>query len=325
MDFRFNDDQLALQGAAMAFCANRLPLGAVAERELKPAASQTWKALAELGVFGLLTGDSGDTGVVEAAIVFEALGTHLVTGPVLWSTIAATLVVGAEAGGLRVTGVEAVMTADPVVVEHADESDVLVVLYPDRVERLEQAGLPPLRPGEPLDPLTPSGVLDAVPSGPVIGDRTTADRLRLLGTVFCAASLVGVAQGALDVARSYALEREQFGRPIGSFQAIKHLLADMYVRLELARSATYAAAAITADPRAGDPVRAASVAKLLAGEAGIGNGRAAVQILGGMGFTWDMLPHYYLKRAWVLEHAFGTGSFHGLALGTAVGTEVLVG
>ncbi len=132
--------------------------------------------------------------------------------------------------------------------------------------------------------------------------------------MLAAAQLVGVAQGALDVASAYALERHQFGVPIGSFQAVKHLLADMYVRVELARSATYAAAAVFDDDRAGDMTTAASTAKLLAGEAGIANGRTAVQILGGMGFTWEMAPHYFLKRAWVLEESFGTGDAHALAL-----------
>ena len=110
--------------------------------------------------------------------------------------------------------------------------------------------------------------------------------------------------------------------PIGSFQAVKHLLADMYVRVELARSATYAAAAIFDDERAGDVATAASTAKLLAGEAGIANGRTAVQVLGGMGFTWEMLPHYFLKRAWVLEEAFGTGDAHALALSDALESDV---
>jgi alkylation response protein AidB-like acyl-CoA dehydrogenase len=90
------------------------------------------------------------------------------------------------------------------------------------------------------------------------------------------------------------------------------------VRIALARSATYAAAALIDDPRAGDAVPAVSAAKLLAGEAGIGNGRAAVQVLGGMGFTWEMLPHYFLKRAWVLEQGFGSADGHALALADAL-------
>ena len=122
----------------------------------------------------------------------------------------------------------------------------------------------------------------------------------------------------MTVARDYALEREQFGVPIGSFQAVKHMLADMFVRTGLARSATYAAAAVYDDPGIGTPARAAAIAKLLAGEAALANARAAVQVLGGMGFTWDMPPNYLLKRAWVLEHSFGTSDAHALALGSSI-------
>jgi alkylation response protein AidB-like acyl-CoA dehydrogenase len=161
-----------------------------------------------------------------------------------------------------------------------------------------------------------------LPPGRRIGDRHTADQLRLHGTILSASALVGVAQGALDVAASYALEREQFSVPIGSFQAVKHLLADMYVRVELARSAASSAAAASAGAPSRDAVRAGSIAKLLAGESAIDNGRAAVQVLGGMGFTWDMLPHYFLKRAWVLENMFGTAASHARRISTALEAEV---
>ena len=100
--------------------------------------------------------------------------------------------------------------------------------------------------------------------------------------------------------------------PIGSFQAVKHLLADMYVRSALARSATYAAAAVLHDPDGDRPRPRRGAAKLLAGEAAIDNARTAVQVLGGMGFTWEMLPNYLLKRAWVLEHVFGAAEDHAL-------------
>jgi alkylation response protein AidB-like acyl-CoA dehydrogenase len=130
--------------------------------------------------------------------------------------------------------------------------------------------------------------------------------------------LLGVSDAALEASSRWALEREQFGVPIGSFQAVQHLLADMYVRTALARSATYAAAATLDDPGIGDPVRAGAAAKLLAGEAALENARVAIQVHGGMGFTWEMPPHYLLKRAWVLDHAFGDGDAHALALGTAI-------
>src|SRR5262249_12795129 len=119
-------------------------------------------------------------------------------------------------------------------------------------------------------------------------------------------------------ARRYALEREQFGVPIGSFQAIQHMLADMYVRSTAARSATYAAAAVLDDPEIGDPARASAAAKLLSGEAAVENARVAVQVHGGMGFTWEMPPNYLLKRAWALEHVFGNADAHALALGARI-------
>jgi alkylation response protein AidB-like acyl-CoA dehydrogenase len=209
-----------------------------------------------------------------------------------------------------------------VVLPHADEVDLVVQVHADRVTVAPRSALTAPLEGAPLDPLTPTVVLPSLPEGQVIGDAAAADRLRLLGTVLSAGMLVGAAAGALDVARSYALEREQFGVPIGSFQAIKHLLADMYVRLELARAEVYAAAATVADPTLGDPHRAVSAAKLLAGDAGMLNARSAVQILGGMGFTWDMLPHYYLKRTWVLENSFGTTKDHSLRLAAAIETEL---
>jgi alkylation response protein AidB-like acyl-CoA dehydrogenase len=92
----------------------------------------------------------------------------------------------------------------------------------------------------------------------------------------------------------------------------------MYVRTALARSATYAAAAVIDDPEIGDPTRASAEAKLLAGEAAVENARAAVQIHGGVGFTWEMLPNYLLKRAWVLEQSFGDADSHAFAIGAAI-------
>jgi alkylation response protein AidB-like acyl-CoA dehydrogenase len=313
MHFSFDDDQLAMRDAVRSFCADRFDLAGVASREGAAADGTTWNGLEALGVLDMLRDDSG-LGPVEAVIVFEELGAHLASGPVLWSVLAAPFVDGA----LRVTGVEA---GAPLVVEHVAESDAVLVLHDERVELCRE--LPPWTDGAPFDPLTPVAVLSTMPSGEVIADGDAVDWIRRTGAILAAAMLVGGAQGALDVARDYALEREQFGVPIGSFQAVKHLLADMYVRVELARAATYAAAAIAAGRGAGDARRAASTAKLLAGDAGNANARAAIQILGGMGFTWDMLPHYFLKRAWVLEHAFGTASSHATRLGTAVGEEVL--
>jgi alkylation response protein AidB-like acyl-CoA dehydrogenase len=91
---------------------------------------------------------------------------------------------------------------------------------------------------------------------------------------------------------------------------VKHLLADMLVRTEVARSAAYAAAATLDDPSAGDTAMAASAAKLLANSAAFANGRSCVQVMGGMGFTWEMPAHLFLKRAVVLSASFGSTARH---------------
>ena len=259
MDFRLDGDQLAMQDAVRALCADRFDLARVADREGVPADRASWRALAELGVLGLLVGgDDEDLGLVEAAVVFEELGRHLASGPVLWSTLAATLVAGVADGDVRLAGVDVGAGSDgPVVVEHGAEADVLIVLRDDRVEACRSADLVGRRWARRSirSPRWPSW--RRRPRGDVVADAAVVPHLRRAGCILSASALVGGAQGALDVARDYALEREQFGAPIGSFQAIKHLLAECYVRVELARAATYAAAAIAAGPGDGDIDRAA--------------------------------------------------------------------
>jgi alkylation response protein AidB-like acyl-CoA dehydrogenase len=321
MDFRLDEDQVAMRDAVRSFCADRLDLEQVATREGVAADAGTWESLAGMGVLGMLGADSG-FGVVEAAVVFEELGAFLASGPLLWTTLCASHVDGAADGSVRVTGVELGDRGEgPVVVPHGAESELLLVLRGDRAELCPMAELDG-RPGTPMDPLTPMTVLAAAPTGVVVAEGDAVDALRLHGRILASAMLVGGSQAVLEVAREYALGREQFGAPIGSFQAIKHMLADMYVRVEMARAATYAAVALAAGLGDGDADLAASIAKHLAGEACTTNSRVAVQVLGGMGFTWDMLPHYFLKRGFVLDRAFGTSSAHAARLGAAVGAEV---
>ena len=322
MHFRFDDDQLAMRDAVRSFCDDRFDLTRLAEREGLGADPATWASLAELGVLGMLAGEVEGFGPVETSVVFEELGAHLAAGPVLWSALAAPLVDGVATGDVRATGVEAPAGDGPVVVDHGAESDVVLVLRADRLERLDLAVVPDVGPASPMDPLTPMVVLPALPAGEVVAEGGAVTELRRNGAVLAAAELVGGAQAVLDAAREYALEREQFGVPIGSFQAVKHLLADCYVRVEMARAATYAAAALAAGRGEGDADHAASTAKHLAGQAGVQNSRTAIQVLGGMGFTWEMLPHYVLKRSWVLERRFGTTSAHAARLAALVGAEV---
>ncbi len=330
MDFRLDEDQIALRDTFRGFCGQQFSLDAVAAREATALGHATWQALTDMGVFGMLLSEADGGfggGATCAAIVFEQLGAHLATGPLLWTAASALVLDDVAEGASRITGIDSVdvrvgPAGAPFVVEHAAESDTVLVLSTDGVAAVATAALTEAIGGEPLDPLTPALAYASLPQGTRVGNADVAARLRTIGTVLAAAQLVGTAQGALDVATQYALQRHQFGVPIGSFQAVKHILADMYGRVELARAAMYAAAAIFDDPRAGNVSHAASSAKLLAGDAGLANSRAAVQVLGGMGFTWEMLPHYFLKRAWTLEQSFGTSDTHALSLSRALDADV---
>jgi alkylation response protein AidB-like acyl-CoA dehydrogenase len=327
MDFHLDDDQLALQDHVARRCRERWPLERIAERPIGALDRQGWDELASAGLLALLVEEGAGglgLGAAGGVVAFEQLGRHLVPGPWLWSALAALVVPEVAAGRRLASGVDDA-GEPPCIVEHAAELDVLLVLRPDGVASLDRAELPPAGPADPLDPHSGAGVFGALPAGTRVGDAACAAQLRTTGTVLAAALQLGVAQAALDVAVAYALERKQFGRPIGSFQALKHLMADMAVRVNLARSATYAAAAVLDDPAVGDVARSVSGAKLLAGEAALENARGAIQVMGGMGFTWEMPPHFLLKRALVLDQTFGTPTSHALALAASVENEIAQG
>jgi alkylation response protein AidB-like acyl-CoA dehydrogenase len=328
VEFRLDDSQIGLQETVARFCADRFALDSIAARAAGPTDLDRWKDMAELGMFGLLLpeadGGSG-LGILEAVLLFEQLGSYLVDGPALWTVLGASLVEGAASGDQLVGGVaHGSPDEGRLVVEHAAEIDTILVVVGDDVVAHSTAELPAPTPLEPLDPLTTIGMFTGLRTGRIVGGAEAAARMRELGTVLSAALLLGVASRGLEVARSYALEREQFGVPIGSFQAIKHILADMYVRTVLAQSATYAASAVLDDAGRDDAMRAAATAKLVAGDAAIANASSAVQVLGGMGFTWDMLPNYLLKRAWVLEQGFGTADDHAMYLGSTMTGSTIV-
>jgi len=321
MDFRLSEDQEALRDGIRAFCDGLFPaekLGACAsaggfDRAL-------WRELAGMGVFSLRLPESRGgvgLGMTDAVLVFAELGRRLLPGPLGWSHLAAGLVDGAASGETVVGGLE-LDGGEPLLLEHGAQLDALLVVREDSVARLDPKALAATPVGVPLDPLTPLYHVASIPDGERLGGPELAARLRLEGAALAAAQLLGIAEATQELAVAYAKQREQFGRPIAGFQSIKHMLADMYVRQEVARAAVYAAGATLDQPEVGDPARAVASAKLVAGEAAMKNARACIQVHGGMGYTWEMPPHYYLKRAWVLATTFGTADDHADRLAESV-------
>jgi alkylation response protein AidB-like acyl-CoA dehydrogenase len=292
MDLELSVDQVALRDGIAAMLASRVPMARVRagfDRAL-------FDDLAAAGVFSLRADGFSWS---DCVVVFEQLGRACVPGPLVSSLLHGR----GQRAGVLLDGW----------VEHLGELDVVVI---------PEAGVVPARDlvGEPapwpLDPCTPVTRVESVPAV----DATGIDWLewQRAGAVLTAALQLGLADRLTELAVAYAKERQQFDRPIAAFQAIKHLCADMLVRTEVARAAVYAAGAhLDAGGAIPDVDRAIAAAKLLAGEAAISNGKSATQVHGGMGFTWEVDVHLYLKRAWVLDTHFGSSDSHADFIGTA--------
>jgi alkylation response protein AidB-like acyl-CoA dehydrogenase len=303
VNFDLTEDQEALRDGIRALCVGRFGI----ERVRAGFDRAAFAELDETGVFSLRTDGFG---WADAAITFQELGRALVPGPLVWSHLAHGRVPGI------VTGLDRPAEGAPAMIEHLATADAVLVLAPDGIVRLDAEALraDAVELDWPLDPLTPIHRLDALPAGEQIGDAADATAWRLGGATLVAAYQVGMAQVCVEAATAFSLERRQFDRPIGSFQAVKHILADMLVRAEVARAAVDAAAVTLDDPEVGDVTRAVSGARVLASEAAVKNAKSSMQVHGGMGFTWEVDVHLFLKRAWLLNTVFGTPTAHEDAL-----------
>ncbi|WP_251096834.1 acyl-CoA dehydrogenase family protein [Streptomyces sp. Caat 7-52] len=283
MRFRLTDDQRALRAGVrelLARCFGREALRAAVgapgrlDRTL-------WRTLGEAGFFALRLpeADGGvGLGLPEAVLAFEEAGRALLPGPLVATHLAAGGVPGAAHGETVVAAVDGELA------EWLDAADVV---------RGDASGAVPLRSVDPLTPLhrlPGPGIPDPAAGGP--------DPVAVLLT---AAEQLGTAGRVCELAVEHARTREQFGRPIGAFQAVQHLCADLLVRTETARAAVYAAAVT-----AGHADIAA--ARLLADEAAVRGARDCLQVHGGMGFTWEADVHLHLKRAWVRAQRAGGGA-----------------
>lgn len=307
MDFWLSDDEADLQAGMRSFLRGRFPIDVVRSGEEQPGVidRSRWVELAETGVFTV----AADIGMRAGVLVFEELGRALVPGPLAVSALAGAWVPGAATGASIVGVLE--IDDDPLVVDHPAQIDTLLVVTDAGLGTLDPAELDMRTVVRPLDTLTPVAVVERpLPEPVVVGGPEDAQRFVRDAVVLTAALQLGVALGATDLANAYAKQREQFGRPIGSFQAVKHMLADMLVKAEVARSAVYAAACAVDAASADDPQRAASVAKIMAGEAALFCGRTGIQVHGGMGFTWEVDAQRYWKRAVALDNAFGIIDHH---------------
>jgi len=193
----------------------------------------------------------------------------------------------------------------------AGQEGVSLFLVPARTPGVQRRALPTLDSTRRLAEVELRDV--RVPAGALLGDAERGwqalERIRDLGAVALAAEQVGGAQRCLDLSVAYAKERVQFGRPIGTFQAIQHKCADVMVAVEAARSGAYWAACVAAEGGA-ELAAAASLAKCTASEAFFRSAAESLQIHGGVGFTWEYDVHLYFKRARGGESLLGDPAWH---------------
>ena len=285
MDLELSDDQVALRDGIAAMLAARVPI----ERVRAGFDRALFDELAGAGVFSLRADGFSWS---DCVVVFEQLGRFCVPGPLVDSLLF---------GEGRIAGL--VTDFPPVWIEHLDALDVLYVHGPGGLRTIDPKSVEGDASPWPLDPCTPVTRVERLGEGtPVEGDVLPNV---LPGAALTAALQLGLADRLTELAVAYAKERVQFDRPIGGFQAIKHMLADMLTRTEVARAAVYSAgAALDEDSDRNTRHRLVHGAKVVAGDAAVANGKAATQVFGGMGFTWEVDVHLYLKRAWVLETHF---------------------
>jgi alkylation response protein AidB-like acyl-CoA dehydrogenase len=349
MNFDFTDDQRAIKRTARDFLTARYPpetVRALAADE-RGFTDEQWRELTDLGWTGLVVPeDDGGLGLgaLELVVIQEELGHALAPTPFL-STVAATLLIvaaGTEAQRERWLGplargearatiavwdehsgwspdrseVEAsggALTATKIAVPDAAAADVIVVAGADGRHYLvhtADAGVE-IAPEQPLDP---TRKLFTVTLAGAAADPLALEPARIAHAYHTivtavAAENVGVAQRAMEMAVAYAKDRKQFDRPIGSYQAVSHRCAQMLLEVEGARSLAYWAGwALDHEPGAAG--RAASMAKAYAGDAGFRVTASALQVHGGIGFTWEHDLHFFLKRAQANAHAFGDSRWH---------------
>src|SRR3954469_9961160 len=313
VDFDLSDDQVALRDAARELLDAR----SSTERVRKLIASddlydaELWRDMAEQGWLALdVAEDDGGLGLgfVESALLAEEVGRHVSPAPYLSTVLARQALAGTEWAQRLSSGeaIGAIAWRDGLLVDAAIAA-VLVVVRDDGVSVHELATKPAAEAA--MDLTRPVSKVADMGAGQLVGDASLATAMLDRAATAYAAEMLGAAQRMLEATVEYAKVREQFGRPIGSFQAVKHRCADMLVDVEGMRSAVwYAAWAV--DTAADDRQLAASTAKAWASDAGMRVLNSALQVHGGIGFTWEHDLHLYLKRAQLDALTFGDATYH---------------
>jgi alkylation response protein AidB-like acyl-CoA dehydrogenase len=325
VDLLPSPEQEEIIASAAAFLATALPTTRTRELIHEPSIvdAKAWPAAAELGWLALgLPSDLGGVGcgLADEVLLFREIGRSLAGGPFLSTTLGARVAafggkpeLGREIStgrrvGMGVLGPGSTFDERGIVgtmhVVDGDDTDLVLVATYEQAGLFALSDLGDLVGLECIDPT--ARLARATPSGaaPLVAVEAEVDQVGLRGTALVAAQLTGIAEATAALSAEHAKNRFQFGRPIGVNQAVKHPCADMAVRAELAWAQT-AVAALTVDEGRADAELQCLCALVVAADAGERNAGATVQVLGGMGFTFEHDANLYVKRAFVLAQVLG--------------------
>ena len=331
MQLDFTDDQEELRNSVRAVLEKECPRAVVREHvervmadDPSDAPERLWKTFVSLDWPALTVPEAQGgigLGYPELVVVAEELGRVLALGPLL-TTLAGfvPLLREAEGGGEWLANVAsgeisgaAAFTSDHVLC--GGEADYIAVVLDGELAIVTSEGAQTVNS---LDATRTLVNVDAADGPRLAISEAGVQRAREEMTVALAFELVGTCQTMFDTNLQYAKERQQFGVPIGSFQAVKHKLANMFVAIERARAlCMFAAATINED----DPRRtmAASAAKAAAGDCQRLVAQDGIQLLGGIGYTWEHDQHLFVKRAKVSDALLGNASFHRQQIADGLG------
>jgi alkylation response protein AidB-like acyl-CoA dehydrogenase len=319
MRFAFTDDQLAFRDAVRELLARECPPAVVraAWENDDGRSGAAWRALADMGVLGALAPESGGglgLSVVDVVLIVEEAGYAALPEPIVEHALVAVPVLDdptrAAAGEIMVTA----SVNDPYVL-YAESADAIVVDDDDLLYVVDH-GDAMLTPSSSVDGSRRLAWVEWDPATP-IGDEDSRHAAFDRGALGTAAQLMGLARRMLDLTVDYAKERHQFGAPIGSFQAVKHHLADARIAIEFGRPLVYRAAwsVSEGDPEASTHV---SMAKALASDAALLTARQALQCHGAIGYSYEYDLHLFMKRAWALSATWGDAAWHRARVGRAI-------
>ncbi|HEY7401913.1 MAG TPA: acyl-CoA dehydrogenase family protein [Candidatus Angelobacter sp.] len=348
MQFGLSESQQILKDTARKFFAGECPVAAVRKTMETEMAydADLWRKLAEQGFTGVIVPEEhGGMGLgkVELILLMEEAGCALLPGP-FFSTVAlavpvidalgttahkkkylepiaagharSTLALVESSGGwdpasLQLSAQADKLTGTKLFVTDAAVADFIIVAARNGVFAVEAKA-----PGLHIEPMKGMDLTRKIytvefkntPAEKLGGSGSLNHALNVATAALCA-EMVGGMQRTLEITVAYAKTRKQFGKPIGIFQAVQHLCADMYLETESSRSAAYYAS-WALEENAPDAAAAVSVAKMYASDASRTVGNRGIQVHGGMGFTWENDLHLYYRRAKASETMLGDASFH---------------